>query len=73
MIKSSKHWILVVGNEAVHPGQIDFKDTPEIANTIFKCLNFIIEEMISKPKEMESAFSLVPDDKKQHIEDRDKK
>ena len=63
----------VIGNEAVHPGQIDFDDTPEIANTIFKCLNFIVDEMISKPREIESAFEDLPDDKKKHINDRDKK
>ena len=63
----------VIGNEAVHPGQIDFKDTPEIANKIFMCLNFIVDEMISKPREIESAFEDLPDDKKKHINDRDKK
>src|SRR5690348_4056488 len=39
--------VRVIGNEAVHPGQIDFADTPEITGTLFNLVNFIAEKMIS--------------------------
>lgn len=62
----------VIGNEAVHPGQIDFQDKPDIAYQIFKCLNFIVEKMISEDKEINSFYDkILPDDKKQAIKKRD--
>ncbi|MEB9454425.1 DUF4145 domain-containing protein [Bacillus anthracis] len=41
--------VRVVGNNAVHPGKINIDDNPKIAVTLFWLLNFIVEELISKP------------------------
>ncbi|MFW1809996.1 DUF4145 domain-containing protein [Acinetobacter ursingii] len=62
----------VVGNNAVHPGQIDLNDDNEIAIKLFHILNFIANEMITKPKELEFLYSsIIPEDTQQHIKDRD--
>lgn len=37
----------VIGNDAVHPGQIDLNDNRDIAASLFELLNIIIDEMIS--------------------------
>lgn len=65
--------VRVIGNEAVHPGQIDLNDTPEIAGSLFKLLNYIVEDRITRPKEIDELYGSLPKDKLKWIEDRDKK
>lgn len=66
--------VRVVGNEAVHPGQLDLKDDVETASKLFRLVNFIVEKMISEPKEIQSLFEeKVPEKKKKAIEKRDAK
>lgn len=72
-IQQALDLLRVVGNNAVHPGQINLDDSPEIAHKLFGILNFIAEELITKPKELESLYSdLVPADTQEHIKERDK-
>lgn len=72
-IQQALDLLRVVGNNAVHPGQINLDDSPEIAHNLFGILNFIAEELITKPKELESLYSeLVPADTQEHIKERDK-
>lgn len=64
----------VVGNNAVHPGQIDLEDDREIALKLFNILNFIANEMITKPKELDLLYAnIVPEETQQHINKRDEK
>jgi hypothetical protein len=73
-IQQALDLLRVVGNNAVHPGQIDLNDDNEIAIKLFHILNFIANEMITKPKELEFLYSsIIPEDTKQHIKDRDGK
>ena len=60
-IQQALDLLRVVGNNAVHPGQIDIEDNSNIALKLFHILNFIAEEMITKPKELEflQQFPLV--------------
>lgn len=50
----------VVGNNAVHPGELDINDTPEIAHQIFGMINFIVEERIARPKEIQALYAQLP-------------
>jgi hypothetical protein len=62
----------VIGNNAVHPGQIDVDDNKDVALKLFKILNMIADDMITKPKEMENLYNdIIPDEIKNHINDRD--
>ena len=64
----------VVGNSAVHPGQIDLDDNSEVALKLFQILNFIADEMITKPKELEKLYNdVIPTSTKEHIKQRDNK
>ena len=73
-IQQALDLLRVVGNNAVHPGQISLDDGSEIALKLFHVLNFIADEMISKPKELDLLYeNVVPDKTKQHINQRDGK
>jgi hypothetical protein len=65
--------VRVVGNKAVHPGQIEFDvDDIDTSNKLFQLINFIVERMISEPQKLETLFNKLPESAKQSIEKRDK-
>ena len=65
--------VRVVGNKAVHPGQIAFDvDSKETAIALMKLVNMITVRMITEPKEIDSMFEQLPDTAKNAIENRDK-
>lgn len=73
-IQQALDLLRVVGNNAVHPGQIDLEDGRDIALKLFHVLNFIADEMITKPKELDLLYSdVVPEETKKHINERDGK
>jgi hypothetical protein len=61
----------VVGNNAVHPGEIDLTDTPEIAHNLFEMINFIVEDRIARPKHIQSLYEKLPSGARDAIEKRD--
>lgn len=62
----------VVGNNAVHPGEIDLDDNSEIATKLFDILNFIADELITKPKALDQLYSdIIPVETQGHIAQRD--
>ncbi|MDD4900724.1 MAG: DUF4145 domain-containing protein [Patescibacteria group bacterium] len=63
--------VRVTGNESVHPGVIDLRDNQEIANKLFKLINFIAEKMVSEPKEVEKLYNFLPEEKREQIKKRD--
>ncbi len=65
--------VRVIGNEAVHPGQMDIKDDIDIATQLFHLVNLISETMISQPKKIDDLYKKLPQTKKDAIKDRDKK
>src|SRR5688572_10249423 len=42
--------VRVIGNDAVHPGQIDLRDDRDTATKLFGLVNLIAEKMITEPK-----------------------
>lgn len=62
----------VIGNESVHPGELDLRDDQETALQLFELINFIVEERISRKKRISSLFSDLPESKRKGIQDRDK-
>lgn len=64
--------VRVVGNNAVHPGQIDLKDDTETANRLFGLVNLIADVMITQPKHIEEMYkSVIPKGKRDAIDKRD--
>lgn len=61
----------VVGNNAVHPGELDSNDTPDIAHQLFRMINFIADDRIARPKEIEALYAKLPQAAKDAISKRD--
>ena len=65
--------VRVVGNKAVHPGQISFDvDDKATATMLMRLLNIIVERMITEPNEIDSLYQGLPESVKKSIENRDK-
>ena len=64
--------VRVIGNNAVHPGQIDLKDDLKTALTLFRLVNMIVEDMITKPRSLELYYQGLPDQDKNGIDNRDR-
>ena len=65
--------VRVVGNKAVHPGQISFDvDDKGTAIMLMRLLNIIVERMIAEPNELDSLYKGLPDSVKESISKRDK-
>lgn len=72
MIQQALDVVRVVGNNAVHPGQID-ADDPQIVGSLFELINVIVESMITVPTRIGGLYSSLPDGARQAIEKRDAK
>ena len=72
-IQQSLDIVRVIGNEAVHPGQIDLRDKPETAVLLCQLINIIADAMISQPKLIDELYKNLPNTKLQQIERRDRK
>jgi len=71
-VQKSLDVVRVIGNNAVHPGQID-TDNPEVAGKLFVLVNLITEYMISMPNKIDNMYAELPDSTKKSIDKRDGK
>lgn len=63
--------VRVVGNNAVHPGEIDLKDDRSTALQLFKLVNLIVDIMITQPAHVKQMFDGLPAGALQAIAKRD--
>lgn len=70
-IQQALDTIRVIGNNAVHPGQIDLRDDRETARSLFDLVNLIADSMISQPKSISKMFDKLPDRDIKGIKSRD--
>jgi hypothetical protein len=67
-IRKALHIVRVIGNNAVHPGQIDLRDDIEVAVKLFNLVNRIVQETVTEPKEIDSIIRGLPDKERKKIE-----
>jgi hypothetical protein len=70
-VQQSLDIVRVIGNDAVHPGQIDLTDDIETATKLFNLINIIVDVMITQPKEIDNMFNALPENKLEGIKNRD--
>ena len=64
--------VRVVGNNAVHPGVLDFNDNKTIAVNLFRLVNVIVEATIATPSHIQGIYEqVVPAGVRAAIEKRD--
>jgi hypothetical protein len=61
----------VIGNNAVHPGELDLKDGQKTAETLFGALNLIADRMITQKKKVAELFDKLPESARNQIKTRD--
>lgn len=71
MIQQALDSLRVIGNEAVHPGQMDLRDDLDTAIGLFDLLNVIVEDRITRPKHIAQMYAKLPAGKLQGIVNRD--
>ena len=70
-IQKSLDIVRVIGNNAVHPGQIVIEDNPKVAMSLFKITNLIVDNVITKSKEVEELYNNLPEEARDQITERD--
>ena len=71
-VQQAMDYVRVTGNDAVHPGHLDIRDTPEIAKKLFELVNGIAQELITRPRMIKETFESLPESKKSQIRKRDR-
>lgn len=64
--------VRVVGNNAVHPGNMDLRDDKATAESLFRLLNLVVEKTISEPKHVDEVYAMLPPGAHAAIQARDK-
>jgi hypothetical protein len=70
LVQQALDIVRVIGNESVHPGEIDLNDKRETAIKLFDLVNLIADQMISHPKQVKRIYSGLPANKREGIEQR---
>jgi hypothetical protein len=65
--------VRVIGNNAVHPGEIRIEDEPETAAALFELINLIVEDRISRPARVAGVYAKLPPTVRDAIAVRDTK
>jgi hypothetical protein len=63
--------VRVVGNNAVHPGELSPADVSDVCLTLFSLVNHIVEDRIARPKKLANLFSQLPGNALAQIQRRD--
>jgi hypothetical protein len=63
--------VRVSGNNAVHPGELDLNDKPEIATALFGLVNLIVDNRIAEPKRIDALYGALPSGAIESIGKRD--
>lgn len=73
MVQQALDVVRVIGNESVHPGEIDLNDDADTAVQLFSLVNLIAEQMISHPRRVKELYDSLPAGKLEAIGRRNAK
>jgi len=71
LLQQSLDAVRVIGNNAVHPGQIDINDNPDSAARLFELVNLVCDYMVTQPKRVKEIYAKLPPAQKDAIKARD--
>ena len=70
-VQKALDYCRVIGNNAVHPGEINIDDDPSVAYSLFEMVNFVVEDRITKPKKIAELYNKLPAGVLKAVEKRD--
>jgi hypothetical protein len=70
-IQQSLDIVRVIGNNQVHPAQLDVSDDEPTATRLFELVNVIVENQIASPKRIAALYDKLPETARKGIEERD--
>jgi hypothetical protein len=70
-IQQALDFVRVIGNNAVHPGEIDIRDNPDVALAMFEMVNYIVDVMITRPRIANEFYDKLPQNIRKAIVNRD--
>jgi hypothetical protein len=73
LVQEALDAVRVIGNEAVHPGQMDLQDDRDTADELFAALNFIVDQTISRKRKLAALYEKLPKAKRDAIDQRNAK
>lgn len=67
--------VRVIANHSIHPGEIDIsgEDNRDTGLLLFEAINFIVDELITKPERRSKLWALVPEREQKMATQRDMK
>lgn len=71
-IQQSLDIVRVTGNNAIHPGKIDSRETAQ-PQVLFDLINIIAQALITQPKQIQGIYEGLPEENRKAIEKRDKR
>lgn len=70
-VQQAMDTLRIVGNNAVHPGQIDLGEGAQAAIALFNLLNLVVEDRISTPRRVQELYDTLPAGALAAVERRD--
>jgi hypothetical protein len=62
----------VLGNNAVHPGELEMADDSAVVHSLFEMINLIVADRITRPREIEALYARLPEAARAAITKRDR-
>jgi len=70
LLQMSLDAVRVIGNEQVHPGELDLRDDLDTAVYLFELVNSIADQMLTRPKAIKATYAKLPQSKRDAIDAR---
>ena len=61
-IQQAMDSVRVVGNEAIHPGEIQVSEQPQMVLAMFNLVSLVVDSMITQPKAVETIYGSLPNE-----------
>jgi hypothetical protein len=71
-VQQSLDALRVIGNNAVHPLELDLRDDVETVVAVFECMNLIVEERVSRPGRVRKLYDRLPEGARAAIQRHDR-